>query len=66
MKRIFYIFCCLTAVGLTVYLAYSTWKGFAERDWYENLIYLIAIIGWCIISEKMINKKYKWIQKFFK
>lgn len=65
MKRILFILCCLTAISLTAYLTYRTWKDFAERAWYENLIYLIAIVGWCIISEKVINKKYKWTQKFF-
>ena len=65
MKRILFILCCLTSLGITIYLTYKTWERFAERSWYQNLIYLIAILGWCFITEKVFNKKYKWTQKFF-
>lgn len=66
MKRFLFILCCIISLALTVFLTYKTWVNFQERAWYENLIYIVAIFGWCSITEKVINKKYKWIQKFFK
>lgn len=40
-------------------------EWFQTHNWINNTIYVVAIVGWVIITYKIINKKYKWTQKFF-
>lgn len=65
MKRILFILCCCVAAGIVVFMLVQAKEWFLTHNWINNAIYVLAIVGWVIITYKIINKKYKWTQKFF-
>lgn len=66
MKRFLFIVCCCMAAGVVVFMLIQAPQWFRNHDWTGDIIYVVAIVGWCFITYNIANKKYKWTQKFFK